>query len=196
MKVYSKTEDQKRCKWVDLNNPLYVKYHDIVWGVPVHNDRLLFEMLVLEGAQAGLSWSTILAKREHYKKAFDNFNVKKVASYGEEKVDELLLDQGIIRNKLKISSAVKNAKVFLMVQEEFGSFNNYLWGFVAGKVIQNQFEKFSDIPAQTDLSLKISKDLKKRGMNFVGPTIIYAFMQAVGIVNDHEKHCFRHRELS
>lgn len=189
-------KDKKRCKWVDLNNPLYVKYHDIDWGVPVHNDRLLFEMLVLEGAQAGLSWSTILAKRESYKKAFDNFDVKKVANYDEEKVADLLLNQGIIRNKLKISSAIKNAKVFLMVQEEFGSFNNYLWGFVAGKVIQNHFEKFSDIPVQTDLSLKISKDLKKRGMNFIGPTIIYAFMQAMGIVNDHEKHCFRHRELS
>lgn len=188
-------KDKRRCKWVDLNNPLYVKYHDVDWGVPVHDDRLLFEMLVLEGAQAGLSWSTILAKRENYKKAFDNFDVEKVASYDNKKVGELLLNEGIVRNKLKISSAIRNAKVFMEIQKEFGSFDAYLWQFVAGKVVQNHFEKFADIPVQTDLSVRISKDLKKRGMNFVGPTIIYAFMQAVGMVNDHEKYCFRYREL-
>lgn len=182
----------KRCEWVDLKNPLYVKYHDNEWGVPVHNDRLLFEMLILEGAQAGLSWSTVLAKRENYKKAFDDFNVSKISKYNKVKIAELLQDKGIIRNKLKINSAVQNAKAFIEIQKEFGSFDAYIWEFVNKKQIQNSFEEIADMPVRTDLSEKISKDLKKRGMNFVGPTIIYAFMQAVGMVNDHEKKCFKY----
>lgn len=182
----------RRCEWVDLKNPLYVKYHDIEWGIPVHNDRILFEMLTLEGAQAGLSWNTILAKRENYKKAFDNFDVRKISKYNSRKIAELLQNKGIVRNKLKVNSTVQNARAFIKIQKEFGSFDGYIWGFVKGKQIQNSFEKMTDLPAQNDLSGKISKDLKERGMNFVGPTIIYAFMQAVGMVNDHEKKCFKH----
>lgn len=192
LKNLSKTEMTRRCEWVDLKNPLYVKYHDIEWGIPVHNDRILFEMLTLEGAQAGLSWNTILAKRENYKKAFDNFDVRKISKYNSRKIAELLQNKGIVRNKLKVNSTVQNARAFIKIQKEFGSFDGYIWGFVKGKQIQNSFEKMTDLPAQNDLSGKISKDLKERGMNFVGPTIIYAFMQAVGMVNDHEKKCFKH----
>ncbi len=181
---------KQRCDWVKLGNKLEVEYHDTQWGVPVFDDRLLFEMLVLEGAQAGLSWTTILKKRQSYKKAFDNFDVQKVAKYDEKKIATLLQDVGIVRNKLKVNSAVKNAKVFIEIQKEFDSFSNYIWGFVNAKPIQNNFKNILEIPAQTELSNTISKDLKKRGMSFVGPTIIYAFMQAVGIVNDHQTDCF------
>lgn len=186
----------KRCAWGIEGNKLYIRYHDEEWGVPVHDDRLLFELLILEGAQAGLSWSTILNKRAAYKKAFDNFNAKKVAAYDSKKVRELLKNDGIVRNKLKIASAIRNAKVFLEIQKEFGSFDIYLWGFVDGTPIQNKCKSMSQIPASTDLSDVISKDLKKRGMNFVGSTIIYAYMQSMGMVNDHEVTCFRYTEVS
>lgn len=179
----------KRCAWVDLKNELYVKYHDEEWGREVHDDKKLFEMLILEGAQAGLSWSTVLNKRENYRKAFDNFDYKKISKYDGDKINELLLDSGIIRNKLKINSAIQNAKVFIEIQKEFGSFDNYIWGFVDNKQIVNKINSMGELPAKTDLSDKISKDLKKRGMNFVGSTIIYAYMQAVGMVNDHEVDC-------
>jgi len=169
-----------------------VKYHDEKWGVPVHDDRTLFEMLILEGAQAGLSWETVLKKQDNYKKAFDNFDPKKVARYDDKKREELLQNEGIIRNRLKIKSATRNAKVFLEIQKEFGTFDKYVWDFVNQKLIQNKFKSMSEIPAKTDLSDKISKDLKKRGMNFVGSTIIYAFMQSIGMVNDHEISCFRY----
>jgi len=180
-----------RCGWVDMKNPLYVDYHDKEWGVPVHDERKHFEMLVLEGAQAGLAWATILNRREGYRKAFDNFDPEKVAAYDENKVQVLLQDPGIIRNRLKITSAIKNARAFLAIQEEFGSFDLYLWGFVNHKPIINHFKTLEEIPAQTELSQKISKDLKKRGMSFVGPTILYAHMQAIGMVNDHQVDCFR-----
>ncbi len=185
----------KRCAWVNNSNELYVKYHDEQWGVPVHSDRMLFEMLVLEGAQAGLSWETVLKKRENYKKAFDNFNVQKVAKYGEAKQQELLQNEGIIRNRLKVASAVRNAKVFLQIQKEFGSFSKYIWAFVGGKAVKNKFKSLGEIPVETDLSITISKDLKRRGMNFIGPTIMYAYMQAIGMVNDHETGCFRHDNI-
>ncbi len=186
----------KRCAWVDLDNELYIEYHDQDWGVPVFDDRLLFEMLILEGAQAGLSWSTILKKRENYRIAFDNFNPELVAKYDEDKEEELLNNPGIIRNKRKIKSAIKNAKVFLEIQKEYGNFSKYIWSFVGGKPIQNEFNNISEVPAKTELSETISKDLKIRGMNFVGSTIIYAFMQSVGIVNDHEVCCFRYKEIN
>ncbi len=185
----------KRCAWVNTDNELYVKYHDSDWGVPVHSERLLFEMLVLEGAQAGLSWETVLRKRENYRKAFDNFNPKKVAKYTKAKQSKLLQNDGIIRNRLKVASAVRNAKAFLKIQKEFGSFNTYIWGFVDGQPIKNKFKTTKQIPAETALSTTISKDLKCRGMNFVGPTIIYAFMQAIGMVNDHEVSCFRYHKV-
>jgi len=179
----------KRCAWVPLDNELYVRYHDEDWGVAVHSDRKLFEMLILEGAQAGLSWSTILKKRENYRKAFDGWDFERVAGYGDKKIGELLKDAGIVRNRLKINSAVRNAKVFIEIRKEFGSFDKYLWGFVGGKVVDNKVKDVKEIQAKTELSDKISEDLKKRGMNFVGSTIIYAFMQAVGLVNDHEVGC-------
>ena len=182
----------KRCSWVPKNNPLYERYHDEEWGIPVHDDRKLFEMLVLEGAQAGLSWETVLKKRENYRKAFDNFDPAKVAGYGEEKVRELLNNPGIIRNRLKINSAINNAKKFLEVQEESGSFDSYIWSFVDNKPIRNNFATIKEIPAKTELSDKISNGLKKRGFKFVGSTIIYAFMQSIGMVNDHTSECFRH----
>lgn len=185
-----------RCEWASPNNPIYMEYHDKEWGVPVHDDRTLFEFLSLEGAQAGLSWITILKRREEYRKAFDNFEIKKVASYNQSKVDELLQNPGIIRNKLKVNSAITNAQNVLKIQDEFGSFDHFLWNYVDGKVIQNKRESLKDFPASTDLSKKISKDLKKRGFSFVGPTIIYAFMQATGMVNDHVISCFRYKELS
>ncbi len=186
---------KQRCTWVNPKNKLDVEYHDKEWGVPVFYDRLIFEMLILEGAQAGLSWITILNKRENYKKAFDSFNVKKVAKYDEKKIAKLLQDAGIVRNKLKVNSVVKNAKIFIEIEKEFGSFSNYIWGFVNGNPIQNHFKDISEIPAKTELSDTISKDLKKRGMSFVGSTIMYAFMQAVGMVNDHEQKCFIYEEV-
>lgn len=180
----------KRCSWANPKNPLYVKYHDEEWGRPVHDDRTLFEFLILEGAQAGLSWETVLNKRAHYKKVYDNFEPKKVAKYDEKKIQSLIEDAGIIRNKLKIRSSVQNAQVFLDIQKEFGSFDAYVWGFVHGKPIVNNFKTIQDLPARTEISDALSKDLKKRGMNFVGSTIMYAYMQAVGMVNDHMNDCF------
>lgn len=187
--------NKKTCKWVESAGELYTEYHDQDWGVPVHDDRLLFEMLILEGAQAGLSWLTVLKKRSNYKKAFNNFEVRKVAKYGEKKFQELLKNEGIIRNKLKVRSATRNAKVFLEIQKEFGSFDKYIWQFVDNKPLQNKFKKMSEIPAATNISDDISKDLKKRGMNFVGSTIIYAYMQSIGMVNDHEVSCFRYSNV-
>ncbi len=183
----------KRCEWVNNISEEYIDYHDNEWGVPVHDDNKLFEFLILEGAQAGLSWSTILKKRKNYQKAFDKFNPKKVAKYDSKKFGELIQNTGIVRNKLKIKSAIQNAKAFLKIQKEFGSFDKYLWGFTNGKPIKNKFKKMSQLPAKTELAEKISIDLKDRGMNFVGPTIIYAFMQATGMVNDHTTDCFRYK---
>lgn len=183
----------KRCNWA--SNELNIPYHDTEWGVPLHDDRALFEFLILEGAQAGLSWDTILRKRDNYRAAFDNFDPAKVAAYGDKKVAELLGNEGIIRNRLKIASAVRNAKAFLTVQEEFGSFDKYIWGFVGGKPLDNGLTEFSQVPAKTEVSDAISKDLKKRGFNFVGSTIMYAFMQATGMVNDHLTSCFRYEEV-
>jgi len=185
----------KRCAWVDPENKIYTEYHDKEWGTPVHDDRKLFEMLVLEGAQAGLSWETVLKKRENFRKAFDGFDPQKVALYDEDKQTELLQNKGIIRNRLKIRSAIQNAGVFLEIQKEFGSFDTYIWNFVDNKPVQNRFSSIKDLPAKTEISDMISKDLKKRGMNFIGPTIIYAYMQSVGMVNDHEVSCFRYPQL-
>lgn len=184
----------ERCYWA--KNELAIAYHDAEWGVPLHDDRGLFEFLVLEGAQAGLSWDTILRKRDNYRAAFDNFDAEKVAKYGESKCAEILLDEGIIRNRLKIASAVGNAKAFLKVVEEFGSFDLYIWGFVSGNQIDNGFADVSQVPAKTEISDAISKDLKKRGFNFVGSTIMYAYMQATGMVNDHLTACFRYQEIA
>ena len=180
----------KRCAWA--KDDLYVAYHDKEWGVPVHDDRLLFEFLILEGAQAGLSWITILKKRENYRRAFDNFDVRKVARYDAGKVRKLLADPGIVRNRLKIESAVRNAKAFLAVQKEFGSFDRYIWQFVGGKPIRNRWKSLKEIPPRTAESDAMSKDLIKRGFKFVGSTICYAFMQGVGMVNDHTINCFRY----
>lgn len=187
----------KRCQWIskEEEGSLYCNYHDKEWGVPVHDDKVLFEFLILEGAQAGLSWSTVLKKRENYRKAFDGWDFNKIAKYTEKKEKELLQNEGIIRNRLKIKSTRNNAKVFMEIQKEFGSFNKYVWSFVNGKPVQNRFESLKEIPARTEISDEISKDLKKRGMSFVGSTIIYAFMQAVGMVNDHEIGCFRYGKL-
>ena len=183
----------KRCGWA--TNELSIAYHDAEWGVPLHDDRGLFEFLILEGAQAGLSWDTILRKRENYRKAFDNFDPAKVARYTEAKCAKLLLDEGIIRNRLKIASAVSNARAFLKVQKEFGSFDKYIWDFVGGKPVVNKLKSMSEVRAKTDISDALSKDLKKRGFNFVGSTIMYAFMQATGMVNDHLTACFRFKEV-
>ena len=183
-----------RCSWCG-DDPLYVAYHDEDWGVPVDDDRTLFEFLILEGAQAGLSWSTILKKREGYRAAFDGFDPATVARFDERKTAELLADAGIVRNRLKVASAVSNAQAFLAVQEEYGSFSNYIWAFVDGAPIQNQWRTLAEIPAKTPLAETISKDLKKRGFRFVGPTIIYAHMQATGMVNDHLVGCFRYPEI-
>lgn len=184
----------KRCAWVG-NDPRYIAYHDDEWGVPVHDERLLFEFLILEGAQAGLSWSTILNKRENYRAAFDRFDPAKVARYGEKKIQTLLADPGIVRNKLKIAASVQNAKSFLAVQKEFGSFDRYIWQFVGCKPVVNRWRTIQQAPVRTPQSDALSKDLAKRGFKFVGSTICYAFMQAVGMVNDHTVDCFRHREL-
>jgi DNA-3-methyladenine glycosylase I len=182
-----------RCEWAGTD-PLMIAYHDQEWGVPVHDDRKLFEFLILEGMQAGLSWMTILRKRENFRAAFDDFDPVKVAKYDQAKFEQLMLDAGIIRNRRKIESATQNAHAFLTVQEEFGSFDAYMWQFVGGKPIVNTWRKMSQLPAQTDESVVISKDLKKRGFNFVGPTIVYAHMQATGMVNDHTTDCFRYHE--
>jgi DNA-3-methyladenine glycosylase I len=185
---------KNRCKWC-AGDPLYVAYHDDEWGIPVHDDRLLFEFLVLEGAQAGLSWLTILKKRENYRKAFHAFDCQKIAKYSQRDVTRLLADSGIVRNRLKIESAIKNARGVIGIQEEFGSLDAYLWRYVEGVPIQNAWTSMAELPAKTDISEKMSRDLKKRGFNFVGPTICYAFMQAVGMVNDHTTDCFRHEEI-
>ncbi len=174
---------------------MMVAYHDTEWGVPLHNDRRLFEFLVLEGMQAGLSWATILHKRENFRKAFSRFDVKRVAGYGKRDVQRLLADPGIVRNRLKIEAAISNARRFLEVQKEFGSFDRYIWQFVEGKPIRNRFRSLSELPARTPLSDAISKDLKDRGFKFTGSTIVYAHMQATGMVNDHMLHCFRYKEI-
>ena len=184
----------QRCEWAERGE-LEQAYHDTEWGVAVHDDRLLFEFLILEGAQAGLSWSTILKKRLEYRKAFDNFEAQKISLYTKADQERLLENPGIIRNRRKISAAIGNARAFLQVQNEFGSFDRYIWQFVQGKTIQNAWQKLTEIPNSTPESTAMSKDLRQRGFNFVGPTICYAFMQAVGMVNDHLVHCFRHAEL-
>lgn len=185
---------RKRCFWVS-DDPLYIEYHDKEWGVPVYDDATLFEFLILETFQAGLSWITILKKRENFRLAFDNFDYQKIANYKEDKFDELLLNAGIIRNKLKIKSAITNANLFMEVQQEFGSFSKYIWSFVDGKPITNGFKSRAEVPATTELSDKISKALKKRGFKFVGSTVIYAYMQAIGMVNDHTTDCFRYKKV-
>lgn len=185
---------KKRCFWVS-DDPLYIEYHDNEWGVPVYDDDKLFEFLILETFQAGLSWITVLKKRENFRKAFDNFDYKKIAKYSEDKYEELLQDAGIIRNKLKIRATITNAQAFMKVQEEFGTFSKYIWAFTNGKPIVNKFEKREEVPATTELSDAISKDLKKRGFKFVGSTVIYAHMQATGMVNDHTIDCFRYHEV-
>lgn len=187
-----KTETFNRCAWAEGER--YIEYHDTEWGVPVHDDRVLFEFLILEGAQAGLSWSTILNKRENYRRAFDDFDARKIVNYDARKIRSLMADAGIVRNRLKIESTIKNAKAFLAVQKEFGSFDKYIWSFV-GASIQNRRKSLSEVPARTPESDAMSKDLLKRGFKFVGSTICYAFMQAVGMVNDHVTDCFRHAEV-
>jgi DNA-3-methyladenine glycosylase I len=186
--------NKQTCSW-PKGDPLLLKYHDTEWGVPLHNDKKLFEFLILEGFQAGLSWLTILKKRENFRKAFDKFDFNKVTTYGQRKINSLLKDSGIIRNKLKIESAVTNAKAFIEVRKEFGSFNTYIWKFTDNHPIHNRFESLKEIPARTELSDVISKDLKKRGFKFVGSTIVYAHMQATGMVNDHITSCFRYKEI-
>lgn len=190
----NKTKNKKRCAWCG-EDPLYVQYHDEEWGVPVFDDRKLFEFLILEGAQAGLSWITVLRKRENYRKAFAKFDPVKVARFGKKDVERLLKNPGIIRNRLKIEAAIRNARAYLKIQEEFGSFSEYNWSFVKGRPIQNRVKTRKDLPAATEISDAFSKDLKKRGFSFVGSTILYAHMQAVGMVNDHTTDCFRYREL-
>lgn len=185
-----------RCTWPQIDDPLYTLYHDEEWGVPIHDDHKHFEFLILEGAQAGLSWLTILRRRENYRKAFAKFDPKKVAAFTNETVEALLQNEGIIRNRLKIHSSVENAKLFLNIQKEFGSFDSYIWGFVGNKTIQNRWKTMKEVPCETKESLALSKDLKKRGFNFVGPTIMYAYMQATGMVNDHLIDCFRHKSLT
>ena len=184
----------QRCTWCG-NEPFYVEYHDQEWGVPLHDERALFEFLILEGAQAGLSWSTILKKRAGYRRAFDNFDAERIARYGEAEVARLLADAGIVRNRLKVASAIGNARATLAVREEFGGLDAYFWRFVDGQPIQNAWTELGQLPARTDLSDKISRDLKQRGFKFVGSTIVYAHMQATGMVNDHLVDCYRYREL-
>ncbi len=194
-KKMSSEKNKIRCDWAG-NDALYQNYHDLEWGIPVYDDARLFEFIILETFQAGLSWITILRKRENFRLAFDQFDYQKIAKYTEEKELELIQNQGIIRNKLKIKAAISNAQSFLKIQKEFGSFSKYLWAFVDGKQIQNKFKTMSELPTNTPLSDTISKDLKKRGFKFVGSTVIYAHMQACGMVNDHLTSCFRHNELS
>ena len=184
----------KRCAWVGDDED-YNRYHDEEWGVPVHDDKTHFEFLILEGAQAGLSWITILKRRPGYRRVYEGFDPQKVARFDETKQQAMLQDEGIIRNRLKVASSVKNAQVFLDIQDEFGSFDNYIWGFVDGKPVVNRPKNMEDVPASTELSDRVSKDLKKRGMSFVGTTIMYAHLQATGIVNDHEEGCFRFKEV-
>jgi len=187
---------KRRCAWAADAGPLDQKYHDKEWSVPIHNDQKLFEFLLLEGAQAGLSWSTILKKRENYRKAYDNFDARKVARYGSARIRRLLSDPGIVRNRLKVRASVQNARAFLKVREEFGSFDRYIWQFVGGKPIQNRRRTRKQVPARTKVSDAMSKDLQRRGFKFVGTIICYAFMQAVGMVNDHTIECYRYRRLS
>jgi DNA-3-methyladenine glycosylase I len=189
-----KNTHKTRCAWVGTD-PLSIAYHDREWGVPLHNDRQLFEFLILEGAQAGLSWMTILRKRENYRRAFAGFDPEIVAEFGETEKQHLLQDPGIVRNRLKVEAAISNARAFLQVQQAWGSFDTYIWTFVDGKPVRNRWTSLAEIPAQTSSSAAMSKDLKKRGFRFVGPTICYAFMQAVGLVNDHTIDCFRYDEL-
>lgn len=189
-----KNEHVKRCEWAN-SGELEQAYHDTEWGVPVHDDRLLFEFLILEGAQAGLSWSTILKKREEYRKAFDNFDAVKIACYSDRKIQKLLQNNGIIRNRLKVHAAVTNARAFLKIQKQYGSFNSYIWSFTGQKVINNGWHDIKSVPVNTPESDAMSKDLKKKGLKFVGSTICYAYMQAVGMVNDHVIDCFRHAEI-
>jgi DNA-3-methyladenine glycosylase I len=187
-------ETQKRCEWTGAG-PLMLEYHDREWGVPLHDDRKLFEFLILEGAQAGLSWQTVLGKRENYRRAFEGFDAGKIALYGEREVERLLGDPGIIRNRLKIAATIRNAQRFLEVQKEFGTFDAYIWRFVGGKPLDNKVRSMKEIPATTKESDTMSRDLLKRGFKFAGSTICYAFMQAVGMVNDHQVDCFRYREV-
>jgi len=188
-------ENVNRCAWVPLTDPLYIQYHDREWGVPLHDDCLFFEFITLDGAQAGLSWSTVLKKRENYRRLYDQFDPVKVAAYGPDKLKVLLSDPGIIRNRLKVEASIRNARVFLEVQQEFGSFDRYIWQFVGGQPKVNSWQNIKDVPAKTAQSDAMSKDLIKRGFKFVGSTICYAFMQAAGLVNDHTTDCFRYREL-
>ena len=188
-------KEKKRCSWCE-GEEIYIDYHDNEWGIPVHDDQKLFEMIMLEGAQAGLSWITVLKKREGYRKAFDNFDPKKCARYSDKKLEKFRENPNIIRNRLKINSVRTNAKAFLEIQKEFGSFDKYIWQFVGGKPIKNKFKKMSDVPAMTRESDAMSKDLKKRGFKFVGSTICYAFMQACGMVNDHVVHCWKWKEVN
>jgi DNA-3-methyladenine glycosylase I len=187
--------NKKRCRWCE-GDTLYEDYHDKEWGVPLFDDRLLFEFLTLETFQAGLSWITVLRKREHFRKAFDSFNYHKIATYDAEKVATLLLNRGIIRNRLKIEATIKNAEAFMLVQKQYSSFSSYIWDFVSGKPIINQYKTLKQIPAHTPLAEKISKDLKQKGFKFVGPTVVYAHMQATGMVNDHLIDCYRHSEIT
>ncbi|WP_455142419.1 DNA-3-methyladenine glycosylase I [Candidatus Hodarchaeum mangrovi] len=189
------TNKLPRCEWAG-DDPQMIAYHDLEWGVPVHNDRELFELLVLEGAQAGLSWTTILKRRDGYRTAFENFDPKIISKYNDTDIERLLEDKSIIRNKLKIKSTINNAKRFIEIQSEFDSFDQYLWDFINHKPIQNKFKALSELPSFTPLSKDISNDLKKRGFTFIGPTICYAFMQSIGMVNDHLIHCFRYHELN
>lgn len=184
----------KRCEWAN-SNPLETEHHDMEWGVPVHDDRLLFEMLILESAQSGLSWATILKKRKGYLNAFDNFDVIKISKYTDKKIEKLLQDSGIVRHKQKIKATIENAKQVLTIQNEYGCFDHYIWSFVEGKPIKNSWQQLADVPTSTSISEAMSKDLKKRGFKFVGPTTCYAYMQAVGMVNDHVISCFRYSQV-
>ncbi|MBX3066939.1 MAG: DNA-3-methyladenine glycosylase I [Anaerolineae bacterium] len=191
----SNADNVHRCGWASLTEPLYVAYHDNEWGVPNHDEKSLFEFVVLEGMQAGLSWITILKKRDNFRAAFDGFDPQAVAQYDDAKIEALMQDKGIVRNRMKIIAAVQNARSFLQVQQDFGSFDSYIWKFVGGAPIRNQWRTLKDIPAETVESRRMSKDLLKRGFRFVGPTICYAFMQACGMVNDHVVDCFRHEQV-
>ncbi|MCP4217115.1 MAG: DNA-3-methyladenine glycosylase I [bacterium] len=194
MQIGGGVDNTIRCTWALLDKPLYVKYHDEEWGIPLHDDCRLFEAVILDGAQAGLSWYTILRKRENYRKAYADFDIEKIASYGADKVKELLANAGIVRNKLKINSSIKNAQACLKIIEEFGSFDKYIWGFTDGKTIVNKWKCMEEMPATSPESDAMSKDMKKRGFSFVGSTILYAFMQAAGLVNDHTIDCFRYSQ--
>ena len=194
--IVAMAAELQRCFWVALDKPYYVEYHDTEWGVPVHDDRRHFEMLILEGAQAGLSWETILRKRENYRRAFAGFDPAKVARFTPAHIEKLLLDPGLVRNRLKIHSAVKNARAFLVIQKEFGTFDDYVWRFVGNQPIDRKRKSRAEVPAKTEESDTLSKDLQKRGFNFVGSTIVYSYMQAVGLVNDHTTDCFRHGRVA